>query len=102
MDQPPMDERIGADELRARRRGLGVSQAALAAVLDVSANTVARWERGEVSPRDAGRIRRTLDELRRGAPSAGVEPAARPTSSLPRQLTSFVGRATEVADVQRL
>jgi transcriptional regulator with XRE-family HTH domain len=35
----------GAD-LRAKRHLLGMSQAALATALGVTANTVARWERG--------------------------------------------------------
>ena len=33
-------------ELRARRQGLGLTQAQLGAKLGVAANTIARWERG--------------------------------------------------------
>ena len=40
----------GADELRARRKALGLSQVALAERLGVTATTVARWERGEMAP----------------------------------------------------
>jgi len=36
-------------ELRAARRALGLSQRALAVLLDVTENTVARWERGELA-----------------------------------------------------
>jgi len=37
-----------AADLRAKRHLLGMSQAALATALGVSANTVARWERGKM------------------------------------------------------
>lgn len=43
-------------QLRARRLALGLTQAALADLLDVSANTVARWERGELRVRVPRRI----------------------------------------------
>ena len=39
-------------ELRRQRRRLGLSQAALAQRLGVTANTVARWERGERTIRE--------------------------------------------------
>jgi transcriptional regulator with XRE-family HTH domain len=42
---------LASTDLRARRRALGLTQAFLAAELDVSANTVARWERGEFADR---------------------------------------------------
>jgi DNA-binding transcriptional regulator YiaG len=35
-------------ELKRIRRRLGVTQAALAALVGVTGNTIARWERGEV------------------------------------------------------
>src|SRR3954470_4503932 len=37
-----------ADELRTARETIGLSQAALARRLGIPANTLARWERGEV------------------------------------------------------
>lgn len=40
---------MGGEELRRRREDLGLTQAKLAEVLMVAANTVARWERGERS-----------------------------------------------------
>jgi transcriptional regulator with XRE-family HTH domain len=40
-------------ELRIRRQELGLTQEGLAKELDVTANTVARWERGEV-PKGGG------------------------------------------------
>lgn len=43
-------ERVHPDQLRARRRGLGLTQAQLAERLGISANTIARWERGEKVP----------------------------------------------------
>ncbi len=39
---------VTAKELRRLRRRLGLSQARLAAQVGVAANTVARWERGEM------------------------------------------------------
>lgn len=97
-----MDEGLSADTLRARRRALGLSQAALAAALNVTANTVARWERGAGSPRDPEQVRKTLDELGSRQRTSSVEPAVRERHGVPRPLTSFVGRAAEVADVQRV
>jgi transcriptional regulator with XRE-family HTH domain len=38
-----------SEELRAKRLECGLSQAALAKLMQVSENTVARWERGEVA-----------------------------------------------------
>src|SRR5208283_5544665 len=39
---------VTAADLRAKRHLLGMSQAALATALGVTANTVARWERGKM------------------------------------------------------
>lgn len=38
-----------ADQLRQRRLDANLTQAALAKLIGVTANTVARWERGEVA-----------------------------------------------------
>lgn len=46
--KPP--EPITPDEIRELRLALGDTQTTLAATLGVSANTVARWEAGAVSP----------------------------------------------------
>jgi transcriptional regulator with XRE-family HTH domain len=46
--------------LRERRKSLGLTQAALSILLDVSRNTVARWERGEVPILHPGMIERAL------------------------------------------
>jgi transcriptional regulator with XRE-family HTH domain len=97
-----MDDSIGGEELRARRRALRLSQTALAAALNVAPNTVARWERGEAQARDANRVRRALDALGGQVSSLEARPPSRARISLPRQLTSFVGRTAEVAEVRRL
>jgi non-specific serine/threonine protein kinase len=97
-----MAEQIAPEELQARRRALGLTQAAPAARLDVAANTVARWERGEAGIRDAQRVQHLLDELRGSMQSAGRPPEPRPRHNLPRQLTSFIGREAELTDLQRL
>lgn len=38
------------EELRTRRKRLGVTQTELAKMLGVTGNTIARWERDEVAP----------------------------------------------------
>src|SRR5947209_7656948 len=50
-----------ASELRSRRQKMGLTQAALAARLGVSSNTVARWERDE--PRPPNYLRLALEHL---------------------------------------
>lgn len=45
-----------AADLKRARRHLGMSQSQFAEALSVHANTVARWERGELSPRMRGAI----------------------------------------------
>jgi transcriptional regulator with XRE-family HTH domain len=44
---------VGPSDLRARRLALGLSQAALAKRLGAGANTLARWEHGELAIRNA-------------------------------------------------
>jgi transcriptional regulator with XRE-family HTH domain len=39
---------MNGNELRSKRESLGMTQEELAKELDVTANTIARWERGEV------------------------------------------------------
>ena len=46
------------------RRELGMTQAQLGAYLDVTANTVARWERGERRVRHPAMLRLALEALR--------------------------------------
>lgn len=50
-------------ELRDRRVKLGLTQAALATRLDVTANTVARWERGELAIARPQLVRAMLHQL---------------------------------------
>ena len=52
-------------DLRAARQELGLSQAELAALLDVPVNTVARWERGVVTVRHPRVLLLALTELKR-------------------------------------
>jgi DNA-binding transcriptional regulator YiaG len=44
---------VTANELRRLRRRLGLSQTGMAALVGVPANTIARWERGEMAMRQA-------------------------------------------------
>jgi len=75
------------DALRARRTRRAMTQADLAALLGVSPNTVARWERGELPIRrlsdlalrhvlgghheDAGRATRPRRQASSGSPASG-------------------------------
>jgi predicted ATPase/transcriptional regulator with XRE-family HTH domain len=70
---------VGPGELRARRHALGLTQAELADRLGVSANTVARWERGEQRVRHPQTLARILQRLehRRLAPSGHARRVAR-------------------------
>ena len=95
-------------ELRARRQRLGLSQAQLAGQLGVAANTVARWERGELRASHPRSVLRRLTRLERTPAmssqgpleergrSEGLGPQA-PRHNLPAELSSFVGREIEIA-----
>src|SRR5712691_7568218 len=110
-------------ELRARRLALGLTQVALAGQLEVSANTLARWERGELRVGDPRRIARRLQRLeqhhrmqsppahaapvRRGPASHAAVDAASPELNadrqiLPDELTSFIGREADLFQLRRL
>jgi transcriptional regulator with XRE-family HTH domain len=76
-------ELVTADQLRRLRRRLGLTQASLAELVGVPANTIARWERGEME------MRPSMDRLVRlsveAATSVGrvdgkVDEIARPKS----------------------
>jgi len=117
--QAPFVSAVEPDELRARRRALGFTQAELADCLGVSANTVARWERGELRIRHPHAIARTLQRLehrqltashhaRRGGPvhhrrQADHTLSAAVRHNLPAELSSFIGRAEDIQQLlQRL
>jgi non-specific serine/threonine protein kinase len=102
--------------LRARRQALGLTQDALAGALGVTANSVARWERGEQRIGHPERLSAALTRLEREArrrvttrrrrvatpPRVAPRPSLERTRhNLPSQITSFVGREQELADVQR-
>lgn len=52
-------------ELQARRAALGLTQRQLASAIDVAPNTVARWERGELTIDRPGVLRFLLDQMQR-------------------------------------
>src|SRR5918912_776188 len=60
-------------ELRVRRRALGMTQAELSVALGVSANTIARWERGELPIGSPLLLRLALERLAAAAPPAREE-----------------------------
>ena len=53
-------------ELKARREALGMSQADLARVMEVSQSTVSSWEVGSRNPRDPEDVDQRLWELEQG------------------------------------
>ena len=98
-------------ELRVCRLDLGLTQAQLAAQLRVTANTVARWERGTLRMRDPERVRRSLSRMAAAAsrevPESTSMQIARTTErsalrlvdglyevrhNLPLELDNFIGR----------
>src|SRR5690349_3425755 len=87
-------------ELRARRDALGLSQVSLAVALGVSANTVARWERGQQTMANPRLVRLALERVELGAHTtprrqirAAEQRYRRPAQhNLPSAVTSFIGR----------
>ena len=98
-------------ELRRRRRALSLSQAQLAERLGVSPNTVARWERSELRvgrPQQVARALARLERVQQRPARARASQASRASlrarrHNFPAELSSFVGRHTEiVALLERL
>jgi predicted ATPase/DNA-binding CsgD family transcriptional regulator len=83
-------------ELRNRRMALGLTQAALAEMLGVSPNTVARWERGALRVGNPRRVADRLAGLEHSAPPDHTGQARARRHNLPVETSSFVGRETEI------
>ena len=107
------------ERLIQRRKALGLTQEALASLLDVERSTVVRWERGEteplpwIRPKLAKALQVSADGLEEllagGRPGKTRDRAdGRPggAAAVPRQLpasvTDFTGRAAEVEALNRL
>ena len=105
--------------IRKRRVRLGLTQLELGRALEVTANTVARWERGEQRVSNPERVDAALQTLgralagpRHGTIARGTVPeqtgaSVTPSSVLPRhnlpaQLTGLVGRERDVTEVHHL
>jgi len=56
-------QKITGQSLRARREGLGLTQLELGELLSVTANSIARWERGEANIEHPGMLARALEAL---------------------------------------
>src|ERR1700687_129439 len=101
-----------AEEVRARRRALGLTQSELAEEVGVRSNTVARWERGElrpIHPEQLSRVLARLEQSRTRLPTEDARPRRLQVLAgglrrveLPTQLSSFVGRDKDVVELKRL
>ena len=105
--------------LAQRRKALGLTQEALASLLDVERSTVVRWERGEteplpwIQPRLADALRVSADRLAEllttgaspiGMPGRRVGPDSAVTvpRQLPAAVADFTGRTAELQALTRL
>jgi non-specific serine/threonine protein kinase len=90
-------------ELRTRRQALRLSQASLARALGVAANTVARWERGELRIGDTSRVSEMLARLDADSPGArdfNPRLLARGHHNLPAHLPALIGRDESMAELR--
>jgi|GEM_PF-801565 len=60
-------------ELKSRRLALGLTQRQLASAIEVSPNTVARWERGELAIDRPNVLRFILNEMQRDRAARGAD-----------------------------
>ena len=60
---------ITGEQIRRIREQIGLTQAQLGEKLDVSANTVARWERGEIEPEHPRMLWCALQYIRGQSPN---------------------------------
>jgi len=72
-------------ELKARRTALGLTQRQLASAIEVSPNTVARWERGELTIDRPNVLRYLLGEMQRDKSAHGAQWPAAAENWLQRQ-----------------
>jgi transcriptional regulator with XRE-family HTH domain len=96
--------------LAQRRKAEGLTQEALASLLDVEPSTVVRWERGAteplpwIRPKLAETLRISADRL--DDLLVGTGPASPASAEVPHQLPAavadFTGRATEVAALTQI
>ena len=86
-----------------RRQALRLSQARLAAAVGVAANTVARWERGEMRVADPVRVSAVLGRLEGDLvrDSAAYRERSRRQHNLPVHLPPLIGRDDAVAEVKQ-
>jgi tetratricopeptide (TPR) repeat protein/transcriptional regulator with XRE-family HTH domain len=98
------DRAAKRQRLAQRRKALGLTQEALASLLDVERSTVVRWERGEteplpsIRPKLAETLRVSADRLDHLLADSG--PASPALAEVPHQLpaapSDFTGRAAEL------
>src|SRR5260370_21560211 len=103
-DSPGSAVTLDSVELRARRQALRLSQAGLARALGVAANTVARWERGELRIGDPARVSATMTRLQTDSLDArefSPRLLARRRHNLWAHLPALIGRDDPVAALRQ-
>ena len=124
-DGAAADPPVKRQRLAQRRKALGLTQEALARILNVERTTVARWERGEteplpwVRPKLAKALRVSadrLEDLLDGTGPASPAPPNRPRADavlagpgladaphhLPATVPDFTGRGRELAELTQI
>src|SRR5690242_6998338 len=96
---------MSAAELCDRRKAHTLTQAVASRLFGVTSTTIARWERSEQRIGNPERVAAALSRLERAASIEETDGSSSPPQSLynlPTELTSFIGRGQDVADIQRL
>ena len=103
---------ISGDEVRDRRRSLGMSQSELGVALGIARNTIARWERGDLPIGSPRLLSLALDGLAASLEADQARPAASeqtgtrldrdPIRALPSAADALIGRRDELAQLHAM
>lgn len=85
-------------EIREARYGLGLSQNELGELLDVSRNTIARWERGEIQPEHPRMLELALSALTTKRRKIKIRQKIRKLETDVRRIQTNTGRLLDEMD----